>query len=83
MNLELNILFYFRVGELYEYALLPEHNSPKTDMTVDKTTITDTGALSVTSGLKTGRVPRAKRIVYDVSTRDSIWWGDINMPMDP
>lgn len=47
------------------------------------TTITSTGALSVSSGAKTGRVPKTKRIVYDTTTRDTVWWGDVNIPMDP
>lgn len=34
------------------------------------TTITCTGALSVSSGSKTGRVPKDKRIVYDETTKD-------------
>jgi ATP-dependent phosphoenolpyruvate carboxykinase len=42
----------------------------KGDNLVTNATITTTGALSVASGSKTGRVPRAKRIVYDVTTRD-------------
>ena len=37
---------------------------------VSDTTITSTGALSVSSGSKTGRVPKDKRIVYDEITKD-------------
>ena len=56
--------------ELYEYAMDPLHLRSKGDNLVTNATITTTGALSVASGSKTGRVPRAKRIVYDVTTRD-------------
>jgi hypothetical protein len=55
---------------LYEYALLPEHKGSIGDPLVYDTTITSTGALSVSSGLKTGRVPKDKRIVYDELTKD-------------
>ena len=63
-------LFYLiRVAELYEYAMLPEHmNSP--DPTVGPNSITETGALCISSGSKTGRVPKQKRIVEDDMTRD-------------
>ena len=63
-------MFYLiRVAELYEYAMLPEHmNSP--DPTVGPNSITETGALCISSGSKTGRVPKQKRIVEDDMTRD-------------
>ena len=58
-----------RVAELYEYAMLPEHmRSP--DPTVGGNSITETGALCISSGSKTGRVPKQKRIVEDDITRD-------------
>jgi ATP-dependent phosphoenolpyruvate carboxykinase len=48
---------------------MPEHiGSP--DTTVTNTTITETGALSCSSGSKTGRVPKDKRIVLDDETKD-------------
>lgn len=59
----------FRVAELYEYAMLPEHmRSP--DPTVGPNSITETGALCISSGSKAGRVPKQKRIVEDDITRD-------------
>jgi len=58
-----------RVAELYEYALLPEHmESP--DPSVGPSSITETGALACSSGTRTGRVPKDKRIVYDDETKD-------------
>jgi ATP-dependent phosphoenolpyruvate carboxykinase len=57
------------VAELYEYAMLPEHmESP--DPTVGPSSITETGALMCSSGSKTGRVPKDKRIVLDGETKD-------------
>ena len=58
-----------RVAELYEYAMLPEHMwSP--DESVGPNSITETGALCISSGAKTGRVPKQKRIVEDELTKD-------------
>ena len=55
------------VAELYEYAMLPEHmESP--DPSVGPSSITETGALMCSSGSKTGRVPKDKRIVLDSET---------------
>ena len=56
------------MAELYEYAMLPEHMwSP--DETVGPNSITETGALCISSGSKTGRVPKQKRIVEDELTK--------------
>lgn len=60
----------FRISQLYEYAMQPEHRKSVGDTTVYESTITDTGALSVSSGVKTGRVPKEKRIVYDDTTKN-------------
>ena len=57
------------VGELYEYALLPEHLT-SCDPSIYTTTVTDTGALSVSSGIRTGRSPKDKRVVLDDVTKD-------------
>lgn len=49
--------------------MLPEHmRSP--DPTVGANSITETGALCISSGSKAGRVPKQKRIVEDDITRD-------------
>ena len=57
---------------LYEEALRQEPNAA----------ITSTGALAITSGLKTGRSPHDKRITENRESRDNIWWGPINLPID-
>lgn len=53
------------------------------DPLVHETQITDTGALSVSSGFRTGRSPSDKRIVKDDITKDEVWWGEINIPQAP
>ncbi|MEX1188051.1 MAG: phosphoenolpyruvate carboxykinase (ATP) [Bacteroidia bacterium] len=40
--------------------------------------LSDTGALAIDTGEFTGRSPKDKYVVYDESTKDSVWWGDIN-----
>lgn len=57
---------------LYEQALKNEAGS----------SITDTGALVVRSGAKTGRSPKDKRIVYEESTCEDVWWGPVNMRLE-
>jgi len=57
---------------LVEAALRAEHGSY----------LTDTGALSVRSGAKTGRSPKDKRIVSDSKSKDNVWWGRVNIPMN-
>ncbi|MBI4605886.1 MAG: phosphoenolpyruvate carboxykinase (ATP), partial [Planctomycetes bacterium] len=44
--------------------------------------ITSTGALAASSGLKTGRSPKDKRIVDDPETSRDVWWGDVNLKLE-
>jgi len=41
------------------------------------------GALVAYSGDKTGRTPKDKRIVKDENTDPNVWWGNVNIPLDP
>jgi len=60
-------------GELYEHAVRYEKESR----------IADNGALVAYSGAKTGRSPKDKRVVrHSVSDKD-IWWGPVNIPLEP
>ncbi|KAG0036299.1 Protein kinase C-like 1 [Podila clonocystis] len=56
------------VAKLYEDALRYEPG----------TIISSAGALVTSSGKKTGRSPKDKRIVDEPSTADDIWWGPVN-----
>ena len=47
----------------------------------DRYTIANNGALIAYSAPKTGRSPKDKRIVDEETTRDDIWWGDVNIPL--
>lgn len=65
------ILRNLNPAALYEEALRREGGSM----------LTSVGALSVTSGVKTGRSPKDKRIVEHPSSSKDIWWGDVNIPI--
>ncbi|KAF9146607.1 Protein kinase C-like 1 [Mortierella sp. GBA39] len=56
------------VAKLYEDALRYEEG----------TIISSAGALVTSSGKKTGRSPKDKRIVDESSTSEDIWWGPVN-----
>jgi len=44
--------------------------------------LTSTGALMCDTGKFTGRAPKDRYIVEDDLTRDTVWWGDINISYD-
>ncbi len=54
-------------AQLYEDAIVRE-----------KAAITSTGALMNSSGAKTGRSPKDKRIVDNPESTNDVWWGPIN-----
>lgn len=59
-------------SELYEEALRKKEGI-----------LTDTGSLMVDTDYFTGRAPKDKYIVHDEGTKDTIWWGSINQPIEP
>lgn len=60
-------------GALYEHAVRYEKDSH----------IADNGALVAHSGVKTGRSPKDKRVVKNPESEKEVWWGSVNVPMDP
>jgi len=58
-------------ARLYEDAVIREQAA-----------ITASGALSTSSGEKTGRSPKDKRIVQHPDSSGEIWWGEVNMAID-
>lgn len=45
--------------------------------------IADSGALVAYSGEKTGRSPKDKRIVRRPESEQDVWWGKVNVPLEP
>jgi len=68
-----NILHNASPAQLYEEALRNENGSA----------ISSEGALIVSSGERTGRSPKDKRIVEYSGSSSDIWWGDINIKLQP
>ncbi len=56
--------------ELYEFAIKR-----------GEAILTAQGALRVLTGQYTGRSPKDKFVVEEETSRDQIWWGDINQPV--
>lgn len=59
-------------ARLYELALAFDEGAA----------IVDSGALVAMSGEKTGRSPKDKRIVVHPDSKEDVWWGDVNIPLD-
>jgi phosphoenolpyruvate carboxykinase (ATP) len=60
-------------GALYEHAIRYEKDA----------SVADNGALVAYSGAKTGRSPKDKRIVKHEASEGNIWWGPVNIPLEP
>jgi phosphoenolpyruvate carboxykinase (ATP) len=58
---------------LYEHAILYEKDAH----------IAENGALVAYSGIKTGRSPKDKRVVKQSPSENEVWWGTVNIPLDP
>ena len=61
------------VGALYEHAIRYEK----------KASIVESGALATYSGAKTGRSPKDKRVVKHPNSEAEVWWGAVNIPLEP
>jgi phosphoenolpyruvate carboxykinase (ATP) len=61
------------LGALYEHAIRHEKDA----------SIVDNGALAAYSGVKTGRSPKDKRVVKHPHSEAEVWWGPVNIPIDP
>lgn len=66
-----NVHFNLPPAKLVEFALARNEGN-----------LTSTGALMADTGKFTGRSPKDRYIVLDDRTKDSVWWGDINIPFD-
>lgn len=60
-------------GALYEHAIRYEKDAR----------IASSGALVAYSGAKTGRSPKDKRIVRHPDSEKDVWWGQVNIPLEP
>src|SRR4051795_6756315 len=58
---------------LYEHSIRFEKDA----------SIAENGALVAYSGAKTGRSPKDKRVVKHGDSEKDIWWGSVNIPLDP
>lgn len=65
-----NVYFNLGIGELV-----------KTAVELGEGSLTDTGALLVTTGKYTGRSPNDRYVVQENPSSDSIAWGKVNVPM--
>lgn len=64
------------------WNLSPEELTKKT-VELGQGVLNDTGALCVNTGKFTGRSPKDKFTVIDDITRDTVDWGEVNIPMEP
>jgi len=69
------------------YELLFEHEMDPSLEGFERGVLTKSGAVSVDTGIFTGRSPKDKYIVHDEVSENTVWWSTIgkndNRPLDP
>ncbi|MPS64219.1 MAG: phosphoenolpyruvate carboxykinase (ATP) [Chryseobacterium sp.] len=72
------VLYNPSYEELYQAEVSPENQG------FEKAELTESGAVSVKTGIFTGRSPKDRYIVQDDVTRETIFWdGKVNLPTTP
>ena len=83
VNNPISIFYNLSYDDLYKHETDPSLTG------FDRTFYTKNGALSVDTGIFTGRSPKDKYVVYDDETKDNVWWatpgkkGSDNKPISP
>lgn len=84
-NPDLSVYGIHEVTEIIynpSYELLFEEETKPGLTGFEKGQITELGAVNVMTGVFTGRSPKDKYIVYDDTTKDTIWWTTEEVPND-
>ena len=75
---EYELIYNPSYEELYQAEVSPENKG------FEKAELTESGAVSVKTGVFTGRSPKDRYIVQDDVTKDTIFWdGKVNLPTTP
>ena len=89
-SIDLSIYGITNVEEIYynpSYEELYDHEMDSSLEGFERGVLTNLGAVSVDTGIFTGRSPKDKYIVYDDISKDTVWWSTIgkndNRPITP
>lgn len=80
-------LLQYDIVDVREIVYQPDYNTLFLEETKpglskeEKGIITKTGAISIDTGIFTGRSPKDKYVVYDAKTKDTIWWKTEKSPV--
>ncbi len=72
----------YKIANAEAYWNLKSEDLEKISIDENMATRSSLGAISVNTGEFTGRSPKDRFIVEDELTKDSVWWGGINIPFD-
>lgn len=79
----LGITGYNKVAYNPSYEELFKAEMAEKNKGFEKGALTETGAVAVKTGVFTGRSPKDRYVVKDDITKDTIHWGEINIPTTP
>ena len=80
MNINLDYLNIKNYNKLYKNISIP--NLIEIAVKRGEGSLSDKGALVINTGKYTGRSPKDRFIVKDAITKDTINWGEVNLPID-
>lgn len=89
-SIDLSVYGIKNVEHIYynpSYEVLFDHEMNEDLQGFERGVLTNLGAVSVDTGIFTGRSPKDKYIVYDETSKENVWWSTIgkndNRPITP
>ena len=82
-NVSIKSLEDLRITEVNANWNLSPEKLTEISLSKNYATMANSGAISINTGEFTGRSPKDRFVVKDITTENTVWWGDVNIPFSP
>ena len=82
-NVSIKSLEDLRITEVNANWNLSPEKLTEISLSKNYATMANSGAISINTGEFTGRSPKDRFVVKDITTENAVWWGDVNIPFSP